>query len=173
MTARGSKNIRVTHYQRRSTNQSLAGLDITRIIVGQLLPHQEASLTKCGVCYENKIGLSDSELVKQYKDCDILVFASTSEGFGLPIVEAQAVGRPVVTSCISSMPEVAGEAACLVDTFDAASIHAGIVKVINNSAYLQTLIKPGFQNVRRFRVTQVAEKYAKLYRALALSNASC
>ena len=152
---------------------ALAGLDITLIIVGQLSPHQEVSLNKCGVCYENKIGLSNSELVKQYKDCDLLVFASTSEGFGLPIVEAQAVGRPVVTSCISSMPEVAGEAACLVDPFDAASIRAGIVKVIEDSTYRQTLIQLGFQNVRRFQVTQVAEKYAKLYRALALSNASC
>ena len=54
----------------------------------------------------NLIGLSDEELVREYQKSDILAFASTLEGFGMPIVEAQIVGRPVVTSNRASMPEV-------------------------------------------------------------------
>ena len=57
---------------------------------------------------------------------DILSFVSTYEGFGMPIVEANAIGRVVVTSNVLSMPEVAGNAAHLVDPFDVNSIREGI-----------------------------------------------
>jgi glycosyltransferase involved in cell wall biosynthesis len=96
----------------------------------------------------------------------MVVFASTYEGFGLPIVEANATGRPVVTSNIFSMPEVAGDAGCFVDPFDASSIRAGIVRVVEDEAYRQGLIKKGFKNVKRFRADAIAHQYAELYNDL-------
>jgi glycosyltransferase involved in cell wall biosynthesis len=102
--------------------------------------------------------------------CDLLVFASTFEGFGLPIVEAQATGRPVVTSNIMSMPEVAGDAACLVDPFNVSSIREGVLKVINDSDYRNALVKAGFENVKRFQPEQIARQYAELYHELVKAD---
>jgi len=93
----------------------------------------------------------------------MLVFASTYEGFGLPIVEAQATGRPVVTSNILSMPEVAGGAACLVDPFNVASIREGIAKVIQDSSYREYLVRLGFENVKRFQPENIAKNYLDIY----------
>jgi glycosyltransferase involved in cell wall biosynthesis len=147
--------------------QALSGINSTLVIVGQLSRKQISMLNQNSVSYENHISLSDKEIVEQYQNCDLLTFVSTSEGFGLPIVEAQAVGRPVITSCISSMPEIAGDAACFVDPFDIASIRAGIIKVINDVYYRQKLVYSGWQNVQQYRIIKVAEKYACLYRSLS------
>ena len=82
-------------------------------------------------------------------------------------VEAQAVGWPVVTSRISSMPEMAGDGACLVDPLDAANIRAGVLRVLTDEAYRAGLVKAGVKNVERFRSAAVAENYAALYREIA------
>lgn len=150
---------------------ALAGLSCKLVIVGQLSDAQIRALRRQGISYENYFGLSRGALVEQYQRCDMVVLASTYEGFGLPIIEANAVGRPVVTSNIWSMPEVAGDAACLVDPFDVASIRAGILRVVDNADYRGYLVKRGFENVRRFRIETVAEKYAEVYREVhARSN---
>jgi glycosyltransferase involved in cell wall biosynthesis len=85
----------------------------------------------------------------------------------LPIVEGQAVGRPVVTSNCSSMAEVAGDSACLVDPLDVASIRAGVARVCGDADYRAELVRRGFENVKRFSARAVAEQYAALYREVA------
>jgi glycosyltransferase involved in cell wall biosynthesis len=78
------------------------------------------------------------------------VFPSLYEGFGLPVLEAQACGCPVITSTTSSLPEVGGDAALLVDPGDASAIAAGMARVAADPALRETLIARGFANVRRF-----------------------
>ena len=97
----------------------------------------------------------------------MLMFASTYEGFGLPIVEANAVGRPVVTSNLSPMPEVAADAACLVDPHDVGSIRVGVKRIINDGLYRESLVAAGYRNAQRFRPATVAGNYALLYRQVA------
>jgi glycosyltransferase involved in cell wall biosynthesis len=94
------------------------------------------------------------------------MFASLYEGFGLPILEANAVGRPVITSKLYSMPEVGGNAACYVDPYDSADIRAAVSKLIEDSQYRDQLVVNGFRNVERFRPEVVATQYANLYRKL-------
>lgn len=147
--------------------EALAGLDLCLVIVGVLSDAHREALELAGLEYENHVGLSREALRAQYEACDLLIFASTYEGFGLPIVEAQAVGRPVVTSNVASMPEVSGGAACLVDPLDVASIRQGVQRVIDDSVYRQSLIDQGLCNARRFAAPEVAERYAILYRGLA------
>lgn len=137
------------------------------VIIGKLNHEQKRYLDNSAITYINKYNLSDAELVDEYVQSDLLLFASTFEGFGLPIVEAQAVGRPVVTSTLWSMPEVAGDAACLVDPYDVTSIRAGIQRVIYDEHYRNGLITRGYQNVKRFEVQTIAEQYASLYREVA------
>jgi glycosyltransferase involved in cell wall biosynthesis len=78
------------------------------------------------------------------------VFPSLYEGFGLPVLEAQACGCPVITSTTSSLPEVAGDAALLVDPTDTAAIAAAMRRVEEEPALREDLIKRGLTNVRRF-----------------------
>ena len=84
----------------------------------------------------------------------------------MPIVEANVVGRPVVTSDISSMPEVAGNAACLVDPFDSASIRSGIRRVIKDVDYRSKLIANGRVNAERFDANNIAEQYLAIYKEM-------
>jgi len=151
--------------------EALSGMDCRLVIIGHLSLKQIHILKYFQIHYENHVNLSRQALVEQYNLCDFVVFVSIYEGFGLPIVEANAVGRPVVTSNIWSMPEIARDAACLVDPFDVASIRGGLDKVIGDPAYRAHLVQAGFKNVKRFEVNFIAGQYAQLYRNMyALGN---
>ena len=159
MGTRSNKNV-------ERVAQALQGIPCHLRVVGTLDEAQLALLQQCGIEYSSVSGIADAEVPAEYHQCDLLVFVSTFEGFGLPIVEAQATGRPVVTSKAWSMPEVAGDAACLVDPYDTASIREGILKVINDSAYRDRLVKAGFENVKRFQPEKIAQQYADIYHEL-------
>jgi glycosyltransferase involved in cell wall biosynthesis len=136
-------------------------------IVGKLSSSQAELLQNHRIRYENLANLSQEELAASYRRADMVVFASDYEGFGMPIIEAQATGRPVVTSNREPMTWVAGDdGASLVNPDDVASIRAGILKVIEDSAYREALITKGLENVRRFRLGEIASQYAALYRQL-------
>ena len=147
--------------------EALGGVACTLVIVGVLSEQQRSCLNNHGVVFENYVGLQSSELVEEYVKSDLVVFASTFEGFGLPIIEAQAVGRPVITSKVVPMCEVAGEDACLVDPFCVNSIRAGVARVLADHEYRNLLVKTGFSNVTRFSITHVAAEYEKIYREVA------
>ena len=144
--------------------EAIRGIPCRLDIIGRLTERQRQALEHNAVSYTEQWGLSDQALLQRYRDCDMVVFASTYEGFGMPIVEGNATGRPVVTSNICSMPEVAGSAACLVDPFDCSSIRQGVLRVINDAVYRNQLIVQGFENVKRFRADTIAAQYAALYR---------
>jgi glycosyltransferase involved in cell wall biosynthesis len=147
--------------------EAARGLPVRWVVVGRLSQAQRQSFDDSAAEYESHMNLGQAELVEQYVKSDIVMFASTYEGFGLPIVEAQAVGRPVLTSNVWSMPEVAGEGACIVDPFDVSSIRAGLRRIIEDHEYRRCLVEAGFANVERFQVQNVASRYAELYRRIA------
>lgn len=76
--------------------------------------------------------LSDADLAALYATCTVFAYPSLYEGYGLPVVEAMAAGAPVVTSNVSSLPEVAGDAAVLVDPLDVLSITAGLTHLLES-----------------------------------------
>lgn len=91
----------------------------------------------------------DEKLPKLYAGAIALVFPSLFEGFGLPILEAQACGCPVITSNISSMPEIAGKGAILVDPYDIDDIVKGMNRIMNHELRIK-LRKAGLENIKRF-----------------------
>jgi glycosyltransferase involved in cell wall biosynthesis len=148
------------------TIPALAGLRCRFNIIGRLTREQMRWLDECGIRYSNVPHASDAELLHAYRQADVVMFASTYEGFGLPILEGNATGRPVVTSNLLSMPEVAGAAACLVNPFEVASIRAGVIRVLSKAGYRENLITAGFENVKRFTAKKTAADYAALYRKM-------
>ncbi len=135
-------------------------------IVGPLSEAQQAALRRHGIDFSSATGLNDEELAAEYEHCDLVIFASTFEGFGLPIIEAQTVGRPVVTSNFGPMDDVAGDGACLVDPFAPSSIRTGVQKVIADESYRRELVRRGYENAQRFQPAAVAAQYVELYKEL-------
>lgn len=94
--------------------------------------------------------LTENELANCYRGATALVFPSLYEGFGLPILEAMASGIPVLTSNTTSCPEVAGDAAVLVNPMDNASIREGIEKIVTDTNLRKDLIIKGFARTKDF-----------------------
>lgn len=151
---------------------ALAGMTCTLVIIGPINDDIRRQLQEARVDYENHVCLPVEEVARQYEQSDLVVFASLYEGFGLPIIEAQAVGRPLVTSNRPPMSDVAGGGACLVDPGDAKSIRAGIERIVNDAAFRSELIQRGFENIQRFRPERIAQQYLALYQKV-FDEANC
>jgi glycosyltransferase involved in cell wall biosynthesis len=110
--------------------------------------------------------VSLSTLVSLIRGARAVVFPSLYEGFGLPVLEAMALGTPVVTSRESSLPEVAGEAALLVDPYDVDDIARGIWTIANDADLRTELARRGILQAEKFSVERYRERVAALYDSL-------
>lgn len=132
--------------------------DLKLVIVG----HRYKSFHETrGVLFLGQIPTSD--LPALYSGAEVLLYPSLYEGFGLPILEAMVCGCPVVTSNTSSMPEVAGRAAILVDPYSTDSISDGIGKAIRGKL---GLVKKGYQQVKKFSWESTAKETLKVYESV-------
>jgi len=152
--------------------EALEGVPCTLNIVGKPPPEQVDKLNERKIRFTNRYDLSDEELIAQYIGADLVLFPSTFEGFGLPVVEAQKAGRPVITSDLDPMREVAGGAACLVDPYKPESIREGVLKVIRDKAYREQLVEKGFINAERFSPGDIGSRYSAAYKTLLSCAAS-
>jgi len=109
----------------------------------------------------------DEDLVPLYSGAEALVYPSIYEGFGLPILEAMACGTPVITSRASSMPEVAGDAALLVDPYSTQEIAKAISLVLTNEELKLELTEKGLKRASQFTWRATAQKTLAVYREAA------
>ncbi|MFQ3576945.1 MAG: glycosyltransferase family 1 protein [Cytophagales bacterium] len=123
----------------------------------------EQKLNDYKISHTWKSNLNYDEVEATYHECHALFFASDYEGFGLPIIEAQCVGRPVITSNVASMPEVAADAALFVDHNSISDIKSAIILLQNNQKLREDLIKKGLENVKRFEFSSICESYFQIY----------
>ena len=150
---------------------SLEGVQCQLVVIGPLSESHRELIALNSLEVENLLDIHDDDIVREYVNADMVVFVSTYEGFGLPILEGQAAGRPVITSCLSPMKEVAGAGACLVDPYSVIDIREGVLRVIHDSQYRAMLIQAGFDNVRAYSPENVARQYSSLYEALFFGTA--
>lgn len=142
---------------------AIRGLPCRLSIIGQTTVGQQVLLKEHHIDYSVYFSVSDNKIADLISDSDIISFPSLSEGFGMPIIEAQTVGRPVVTSRFPPMSEIAGEGACLVDPLDTNSIRDAFVRLMENADYRETVILNGLENSKNFTPQVVASQYAAIY----------
>jgi len=118
----------------------------------------------------NKIVLTgyvvNTDLPGIYSQCEIFLYPSLRESFGIPMLEAMGCGAPVITSATSSMPEVAGDAAFLIDPFKPEEITDAIVKILADKTLREELIRKGFVQAAKFSWKAMAEQFVEIYREL-------
>jgi glycosyltransferase involved in cell wall biosynthesis len=149
---------------------ALNGLQCHLTIIGNPSESQIQLLHLHRVQYTIKAGLDRNQIVDEYRACDALLFLSTYEGFGLPILEANAVGRAVITSNIEPMLTVAGPSGFFIDPNDIEQIRAAIAKVLDNTAFRQELVVNGLKNASKYHIRNVGLAHEAIYRELALAK---
>jgi glycosyltransferase involved in cell wall biosynthesis len=120
------------------------------------------------VCFPGYV--ADEDLPALYTLADLFVFPSLYEGFGLPPLEAMACGTPVVTSNVSSLPEVAGDAALMVDPLDVAALAEAIQCVLKDTDLRDRIVRQGQEQARRFTWSGAARKLLGVYERIGSSR---
>ena len=143
--------------------EALNGVRCHLIIIGKLTKEQWDLLRKYNIDYENHFDVDFATIKQKYIKSDIVSFPSLYEGFGMPIIEGQAVGRPILTSTAGSIPEIASQSVMYVDAKDVKSIRAGFIELLNSASTRQKLIELGLQNINRFSATNITNEYNSLY----------
>jgi glycosyltransferase involved in cell wall biosynthesis len=106
----------------------------------------------------------NTDLPAIYVQSKVFLYPSLRESFGIPMLEAMACGVPVITSNTSSMPEVAGNAAFIIDPFKPEEITNALVKLVNDEELRKDLICKGFEQAAKFSWKSMAESVLKIYK---------
>jgi alpha-1,3-rhamnosyl/mannosyltransferase len=108
--------------------------------------------------------IDEADLATLYSAATCLVYPSIYEGFGLPILEAMASGTPVITSNLSSMPEVGGQAAMLIDPSNQEQLRNALIEVLQDLDLRERLTTAGIQHARLYRWQTCAQATAEIYK---------
>lgn len=146
--------------------KALEGLNCHIIIIGNLSPDIKNTINCLGLSVENKQGLTDYEIVKEYIKCDIVAFCSIYEGFGMPIIEGNMTGRVVITSDIEPLKEIGGNSVLYTNPYDYTSIRRCFDRLINEENLYDDLVEKGINNVKRFSLDKIASQYEQIYNDL-------
>ena len=140
------------------------------VVVCKLLPFEreiwQKEIKKIGIAEKVILTnfVSDQEMPAFYNGAEMLLFPSLYEGFGLPILEAMACGIPVITSNVSSMPEVGGEAAFYVNPESVEGIARAVSEIMGNRGRREEMVKKGLEQVKKFTWEKAAKQTLEVYR---------
>lgn len=155
---------------------STKNFDLTLVVVCKLIPKEERDWKEelKNLRLEKRVILTnfvtDEDLPAIYSGAEVFLFPSLYEGLGLPILEAMACGTAVITSNVSSMPEVGGDAPLYVDPQSVKSISNSISKALNDSSLKQQMIKKGFNQVKKFSWEKAASQTLQIYKEVLDSS---
>lgn len=115
--------------------------------------------------------IADEYLPLVYGGADVFIYPSLYEGFGIPLLEAMACGVPVITSSISSMPEVVGDAGVVIDPYSIEAIGAALVDMLRDNGMREELRARGLQRVQHFTWERMARETLQVYKQCAAAHA--
>jgi glycosyltransferase involved in cell wall biosynthesis len=104
------------------------------------------------------------DMVFLYNGCELFIYPSLYEGFGIPVLEAMSCGVPVITSNVSSLPEVGGDACVYVNPYDEEDILYKMEKVLSSEELKNEMSKKGLERAKLFSWEKTAEKTLKVYK---------
>lgn len=149
--------------------RAIEGIKCKFVVIGQLSHAQRNLLEDKAISYENHINLSDEQMKHQYAQSTLVVFVSLHEGFGMPVLEAQSMGKPIIISKVCSLPEVSmGTAVELINVKDHKSLKEQIIRIIEDEIYRNEIIEAGFSNLKRFDLNRIASSYYQVYKEILL-----
>jgi glycosyltransferase involved in cell wall biosynthesis len=151
------------HKNLRRAWKACAKLDCHLAIVGSETDEIRELQSSCALSHSIHSTVSDEALEQLYRHCDAVVFVSTHEGFGMPLIEAQVFGKPCVTSAIEPMKSNAGDGAFLVDPIDTGDIREALRRALTDTAAIEEVVKKGRENAKRFSGIEVARLHARVY----------
>ena len=155
-----------------NTIAAIYKLDVKLRIIGELTSYQTQLLRKFDIDYTQTKNLDDVGLREEYNLCDIVLFPSLYEGFGLPVIEAFAVGKTVITSNISPINIIAKDAVVYVNPNSIISIRNGLLKLISNPELRREKVSKGLEIIHGYQVDEVIDKYHDLWNKVAHLNLS-
>lgn len=134
------------------------------IILGKMTEKQLDLLHDLLIDYENYYDIEYEKVVSLYYQCDIVSFPSMYEGFGMPVLEANAIGRPILVGDIDVLHEVACDAAYFVNPYDINAIAEGFKRLSTDISLRKNLILNGQKNIQRFTPSVIASQYNDIYK---------
>jgi len=150
-----------------STLKAIENIPCELRVVKKMSNSQHQLAKSLNIHYSNIYDISDDDIIKEYIQADIIVFPSLYEGFGMPIIEAQAVGRPVITSDRPPMNWVAADGALLLDDpQNTEEYKSKILSLIQSERLRKELIDYGQINIKRFEVSSIYTHFVEFYQKL-------
>ncbi len=149
------------------TIEALKGIKCHLTIIGRLTDLQKQKLKDAEIFYTNKFDLTDDQIIQEYIDTDVVSFISLFEGFGMPIIEANKVGRPIITSNIPVLKEISGGSCVHVNPMSVENIRSGFIRLFSDVELRQQCVKRGLENVDRFDIKNIAKQWENLYNSIS------
>lgn len=146
-----------------NTIEAMKDLPVNLLIIGNISREQLDLLHDSQITFENYINISDKEINALYGRSDLLSFCSFMEGFGMPVIEAQKSGCPVLCSNLKVLREVGGDGAIYVDPHSVQEIHLAAEKLLKSSLLREQLALKGLENVKRFSPQTIRLQWIEMY----------
>jgi len=134
--------------------------ELETILQNLQMRNQDSKITFAGY-------LPDADILALYEQADVFVYPSLYEGFGLPVLEAMACGCPVIASNVSSLPEVVGDAALLVDPYDVGALAYAMLTVLEDDDLKREMSRKGVAQARKFSWEKAGEELLAVCREVA------
>lgn len=150
----------------KNTILALKGIVCHLRIIGKLKDEDYNLLEKNKIDYSNDFNLTDEQIVLEYKRCDIVNFPSFYEGFGMPIIEGQSIGRPVITSNISPMKEIIDDDLLLVDPKNVEQLNQIYHLILKDKNIYNNLVIKGLKNSEKYSKNLILDQYLRIYNEL-------
>ena len=146
-----------------STIKAVKNLNIQLHIIGILSKEQQYELKINNIDFINDFDVTFEKIIEAYNKCDIVSFPTFYEGFGMPIIEANVMKKPIFSSDIDIIHEVGGDSVYYVDPNNVESIRKAIIDLMNNENIRNKYIKAGIINAKRFSPEVIYGQYKDLY----------
>lgn len=149
-----------------TTIKAMEGLNAKLLIIGKLHENQLGLLKEYKIDYENAFDISYDKIVDCYNRARIVVFPTFYEGFGLPIIEANVMQKPIISSDLPIVREIGQDSVYYINPNSVEDISAALKKLFSDSLLYEKYINLGIKNARRFSKDVIFSQYSELYKGL-------